>query len=396
MKTKFNRDTFRITEAGNLGKFALIAGVAGLAISATGYFTDSKQFFYSYLTAFAFWATIGLGGLFFTMLHHLTSATWSVVLRRMTETVMATLPILIILFLPVVFGMHDLYHWTHKDVVEHDAVLKSKEAYLNMPFFFIRTALYFVVWVLLSRTLYSSSLNEDQASSPDLTMKMKRVSAPGMVLFGLTLTFASFDWLMSLDPHWYSTIFGVYVFSGTVLAILSFITLLALYLRNQEILEDVITVEHYHDLGKLLFAFTVFWAYIAFSQFMLIWYANIPEETLFFDHRWHGTWKIVSMIILFGHFVVPFVVLLTRAAKRNLFILKMMGIWLLLMHWVDIYWLVMPNLHKEGAVVSWMDLTTMIGVGGLFIWLFWNRFVSQPIVPVKDPKFAASVQFENI
>ncbi len=396
MKTKFNRDTFRITEPGNLGKFALIAGIGGLALSAAGYFTDSKQFYFSYLTAFAFWATIGLGGLFFTMLHHLTSATWSVVLRRLTETVMASLPILIILFLPVVLGMHDLYHWTHKDVVEQDAVLKSKAAYLNVPFFLVRTGLYFLIWFLLSRSLYGTSLKEDQGSSPDLTMKMKRVSAPGMVLFGLTLTYASFDWLMSLDPHWYSTIYGVYVFSGSVLAILSFLVLVALYLRKQEILDDVITVEHYHDLGKLLFAFTVFWAYIAFSQFMLIWYANIPEETLFFQHRWHGSWKVVSMIILFGHFVIPFVVLLTRAAKRNLLILKVMAVWLLLMHWVDIYWLVMPTLHKEGAVVSWLDVTTMVGVGGIFVWLFWNRFVSQPIVPVNDPKFAASVQFENI
>ncbi len=396
MKMNFDRDTFKLTRPVGVERIALIVGIAGLAASAAGYFVDARQFFHSYLTAFSFWATIGLGGLFFTMLHHLTGATWSVVLRRISETVMAVLPYLIVLFIPVALGVHALFHWSHAEAVQQDTLLQAKAPYLNLPFFFVRTALYFGIWFWLSRSLYRHSILEDGGSSPELTQKMRRLSAPGMVLFAFTLTFASFDWIMSLDAHWYSTIFGVYVFSGSVLAILSFITLAALYLRGKEILEDVITLEHYHDLGKLLFAFTVFWAYIAFSQFMLIWYGNLPEETIFFHHRWVGSWKMVSMVILFGHFVVPFLALLTRAAKRNLLNLKVMSIWLLLMHWVDMYWLILPNLYPHGARVSWLDLSTMLGIGGIVVWLFWARLRSQALIPLNDPKLAASVQFENV
>lgn len=396
MKLNFKHEEFRLAEPGAISKLALLVGVAGLILSGVGYFLNAKQFFFSYLTAFTFWITVGLGGLFFTMLHHLTSATWSVVLRRFVEAVMVSLPIMIILFLPVILGMHDLYHWTHEDAVAQDAVLQKKAPYLNVPFFLIRTLIYFGVWFLLARVLYGASLQEDKTPSADLTMKMKRVSAPGMVAFAFTLTFAAFDWMMSLDAHWYSTIFGVYVFSGSVLAILAFVTLVAYYLRRNKVLEDVITIEHFHDLGKLLFAFTVFWAYIAFSQFMLIWYGNIPEETVWFKHRWVGSWKAVSMIILFGHFVIPFIVLITRAAKRNLRILSFISVWFLVMHWIDLYWIIQPNLHHEGAHFSWMDLTTMAGVGGIFFWLFWTRFASQPLIPVNDPKLEASIHFENV
>jgi len=372
----------------------LVAGVAGLALSAVGYLLSPDRFFHAYLTAYVFWVTLGLGGLFFTMLHHLVDATWSVVLRRIVEQVMGLIPVFVVLFIPLIFGIHELYHWSHQEAVAQDPVLQQKSVYLNVPFFLIRTGLYFLIWGGLVYWLIQASRSQDAGHSDSITAKFRKVSAPGMLLFAITVTFMAFDWLMSLDAHWYSTIFGVYVFSGSVLAILAFVTLVVIAFHRQGILTDHITVEHYHDLGKLLFAFTIFWAYIAFSQFMLIWYGNIPEETVWFKHRMEGGWTVISLLILFGHFVVPFLALITRAAKRNVRVLTAMGIWILAMHWIDIFWLVVPN-FSHTLSFSWMDLTLTVGIGGIVLWYFWRRVHSEPLLPVGDPKLQASVEFEN-
>jgi len=211
----------------------------------------------------------------------------------------------------------------------------------------------------------------------------------------LRLTFASFDWLMSLDPHWYSTIFGVYIFAGSFLSAIAFVVLVLIALHKRNILTDVITVEHYHDLGKFLFSFTVFWGYMAFSQYFLIWYANIPEETIWFAHRWEGSWKYITLVLVFGHFVVPFLALMPRAAKRNLKFMRIISIWILLMHFFDLYWLVIPTLHKHGFHFSWMDLTAMIGIGGIFVWYFWQSYLKGALVPVNDTKLAESIKLVN-
>jgi len=398
---KLDTKTFRVTDPGSFGSRALAIGIIGLVASAAGYFVNHEQFFHSYLTAFVFWVTLGLGALFFTMIHHLVDAEWSVALRRVFESAMVTLPLLIVFFIPIAFGMHDLFEWTHSEVVASDPLLLGKSPYLNMPFFFARTAGYFLVWFLLTRTLYKKSIKQDTSNEKGQKIRMRQISAPGMVLFGFTLTYAAFDWLMSLSPHWYSTIFGVYIFVGSLLGALAFVTLFLLYLRGKGVLADKITVEHYHDLGKFQFAFVVFWAYIAFSQYLLIWYGNIPEETSWFLARWVGSWKGMSILIIFGHFLFPFFMLVTRAAKRSLKLLAFIGFWMLFIHWVDLYWVVLPNMTAHGAdaahgfTLSWMDLTTMMGIGGVFLWLFVKRFVSQPVVPVNDPKLEASFHFIN-
>ena len=291
---KFDNQTYRISGASNIGQRLLLAGIAGLILSGVGLFFDSRQFFHSYLVAFTFWVSVGLGGLFFTMLHHLVSASWSVVLRRMFENVMIALPLLFIFFIPIAFGMGNLYEWTDADKVAVDHLLQGKAGYLNSGFFLARTLIYFAIWSIIAFLAYKLSLRQDQAHSEALTAKMKKVSAPGMILLAVTLTFAAWDWLMSLDAHWYSTIFGAYYFAGSALSALAVVTLIAIYLRSKQVLVRQITPEHYHDLAKLLFAFTVFWAYMAFSQYFLIWYANIPEETIWFQHRWAGSWKAIS------------------------------------------------------------------------------------------------------
>jgi hypothetical protein len=392
---KFDNQTYRISGAGSIGQRLLLAGIAGLVLSGIGLFVDGRQFLHSYLVAFTFWVSVGLGALFFTILHHLVSASWSVVLRRMFENVMMALPLLFVFFIPIAFGMGHLYEWTDADKVAVDHLLQGKTGFLNNGFFLARTVIYFAIWSIIALLAYKLSLRQDHGHSEVLTARMKKVSAPGMILLAIMLTFAAWDWLMSLDAHWYSTIFGAYYFAGSALSALAVVTLIAIYLRRKQVLVKQITLEHYHDLAKLLFAFMVFWAYMAFSQYFLIWYANIPEETIWFQHRWVGSWKAITLLLVFGHFVVPFLVLISRAAKRSTRVLAFAGLWLLLMHWMDLHWLVMPNLHSQGFQPSWMDLTTVVGIGGVFLAIVWKRLCAQPLVPVNDPKLAASIGFVN-
>jgi hypothetical protein len=385
----FRDEKIRLSADGNFARNALIIGIIGIAGCVVGFFVDRGHFFHSYLTAYAFWLTIGLGGLFFTMLHHLTNATWSIVLRRISENVMMTLPLLAILFIPIIAGIGELYHWSHHDVIANSPVLQAKSSYLNTGFFIIRAVLYLGIWLFLARGLYKTSLAQDKEHTESQLPRLKKLSAPGMLLFAFTVTFAAFDWLMSLNAHWYSTAFGVYIFSGSLLSALAFITLVTIFLRERGYLSNLITLEHYHDLGKLLFAFTVFWGYIAFAQYFLIWYANIPEETIWYRVRWDN-YRFLSLLIVFGHFVIPFVALISRGAKRNLTVMKIMAIWLLLMHWADLYWVVMPN-HPGHALQSvWIDIAAVLGIGGLALWFFARRMTSTPLIPVNDPRLEAS------
>ncbi len=392
---RYDASTCRITGSGWLPRATGIVAAACLGLSAVGYFADSRQFLHSWLVAFFFWTSLALGGLFFTMLHHIVAARWSVVLRRLAEDITAVLPFMAIVFIPLLFGLHDLYHWTDRMTVEHDHLLSEKAPYLNTPFFVIRLAGYFVIWSALSRLLFKTSMQQDQGHHAALTTRFRRISAPGIILFAVTLTFASFDWLMSLDAHWYSTIFGVYVFAGSMVGLLALLTVLVLSLQRAGALSEAITVEHLHDLGKLTFAFVVFWGYMAFSQYFLIWYGNIPEETVWFLHRWEGSWKTVSLLIVFGHFAVPFFLLFPRAPKRNRTVLLAAGLWLLMMHAVDVYWLVMPSLHEHGVEPSWIDVVTFFGAGGVFLSLLWRYLKHSPLLPVNDPYLQSSKQFVN-
>jgi len=393
--TPYDPQTYRILDPGRGSRRLIFLGGAALALSTVGLAVDRAQFFHSYLTAIVFWITIALGGLFFILLHHLAGSVWSVVIRRIVENIMLLLPFLGILFIPVFFGVGDLYEWTDKNIVAQDHILQWKASYLNVGFFIVRTIIYFLIWTALSYRLYRLSRQQDEGQTEHFHTRMRKTSAPGMILFAFTITFAAFDWLMSLDAHWYSTIFGVYIFTGTFLAILSFMVLYLRGLQSKGILGASVTVEHYHDIGKLLFAFTVFWAYISGSQYFLIWYGNIPEETIWFLHRWKGSWKIVSLGLVVSHFTIPFFVLLFRSAKRHPVALGSMAGLILLMHWFDLYWLVQPNLHTEGARFSWMDLSTTIGLGGLLLGWLWHRLCQQPLVPIKDPRLHQSIEFIN-
>ncbi len=370
---------------------ALASWIALLA----GYLLEPKQFFFSYLFAFVALVSIGFGAMFFTMVQHLTGAAWSVTVRRFMESITCTLQACVLLFIPVVFGLHDLYPWTHPAAVSGDPLLAGKAGYLNSGFFLIRAAGYFILWSLLSWVLYRRSVAQDYDSALRHTRVMERVSGPGVFLLFVTATLASFDWVMSLEPRWYSTIFGVYVLAGGALGFFAVLILIALAFRGAGYLRRSINDEHYHDLGKWLFAMVVFWAYIAFSQYMLIWYTNLPEETFWFKERRIGSWMTVSLLLVFGHFLVPLFVLVSRAAKRNLKLLGAAAVWLLIMHFTDVYFMVMPVLHKQGVVVHWLDLAALAGVGSVMALWFWGRFRRTAIVPVGDPRLEECLHFHN-
>ncbi len=281
--------------------------------------------------------------------------------------------------------------------VEHEEVMKSKTWYLNPTFFMGRLIGYFIVWYLIGWTLLKWSTDQDKTKDLALTVKLNRFSAPGIVLLVLTFTFAAFDWIMSLDPSWYSTIFGVTFFAGSMVCIFAALILTFLGMRNAGVLVKEVTVEHYHDLGKLLFGFMCFWAYVCFSQFMLIWYAGIPEEVTFYHHRWDvGIWKNVSLALVLLHFIVPFVFIMSRNVKRNLGLLRV-GAWVLLtMHVIDIYWLVLPNVpHQSGFAPSWIDVFGFMGPVGVFLAVAFRRLNEYPILPVGDPRLQRSLHFIN-
>ena len=370
-------------------------GVLALGVSFALGWSDRAQLMHSYLVAFLFALSIALGGLFFVLVQYATRAGWSVVVRRIAEHAMATLPLFVVLFIPIaVFGMETLFHhWVHPG---DDPILLGKAAYLNPFGFYVRAAIFFATWIGLGTWFYRRSTRQDEEGTAAMTRRMQSVSAPALILFAVTVTLASVDWIMSLDPHWFSTIFGVYFFAGSVVAILSVIALVTIALRRGGSLVGVVTGEHDHDLGKLLFGFVVFWAYIAFSQFMLIWYGNIPEETLFFIHRWHHGWEVLSVALAAGHFGIPFLFLLPQDFTRGHATMVVAATWLLVMHYLDLYWLVMPNLHHEHFHGDVLDVTCLIGVVGLFVAVFARRLTAHKLVPVGDPRLAESLAFENV
>lgn len=394
---KLTIDQVRIPAGSAWGKLHIIGALVGIgAIAATFGLgaSDMKQAYFSWLVAYAFFLSLALGGLFFTIVQFAARAGWSVVVRRFAETMMATLPVFALLFIPIAMGMHDLYHWTHTD--PNDKILVAKSAYLNEQFFFIRAGVYFVVWTVLSQYFYRKSVGQDRSGDHEVTRKLQIASGPSILFFALTLTFASFDWMMSLDPHWYSTMFGVYYFAGTAVTTFAFLAVIAVLTRSSGMLDGVLNTEHFHDLGKLTFAFTVFWTYIAFSQYFLIWYANIPEETIWFSHRWDNDWRGVTTLLVLGHFVVPFFFMLPRTIKRNRVTLLIGASLMLVMHYVDLYWLIMPNLHHEGPQLSLIDLTAFLGVGGVFLAVFGALLRRHALVPIKDPRLPESVSFQNV
>ncbi len=377
------------------GAIVGVIGFAGSYMVASGAEGGMDHLLQTYLVSFAFFLSLSLGALFFVMLQHLTRAGWSVVVRRIAEVLAANVWLMALLAIPIVLGIEHLYHWAHPGAADHDALIAGKSGFLNTNFFIMRLAAYFTIWSALAWFFYRTSVKQDTAADPALTRRMEVVSAPGMVLFALSLNFAAFDLLMSLDPHWFSTIYGVYYFAASVLLFFAVMPKILLWLQMQGLMKNAVTVEHYHDIGKFMFAFTVFWAYIAFSQYMLIWYGNIPEETEWFLKRQTGGWTAISLTLLFGHFILPFLLLISRHVKRRPMPLAIIGVYVAVMCWIDMYWLVIPEFSPGVARFGLVDILVCLGMAGLYSAVVAWRLGRASLIAEGDPRLQESLAFEN-
>jgi hypothetical protein len=393
---------------------ALIAGVVGLAVCAAGFALARDHFFRAYLIAYMFWLGLALGSMALMMVHHQSGGAWGLVIRRIFEASSRTLPLLAVLFLPIVLGMHQLYPWSHADHVAHDAALQHKAPYLNTPFFLIRAVVYFAAWIATAWHLNRLSAAQD-AGDITATQRMQRFSGAGLVIYALTITFASIDWVMSINPHWFSTIFGFLFMGGQGLSALAFAVIVAALLSRAEPMSRVFNVGHFHDLGKLMLAFVMLWAYFNFSQYLIIFSGNLAEEVPYYIARTTNGWQYLALGLVVFHFALPFVLLLSRDLKRNSRRLILVAIGVMLMRVFDLFFLVSPefastgvNLHlvasgaEAGAkaagehgthfFVHWLDIAAPIGIGGVWIWLFLTQLGARPLLPVRDPHLAEALE----
>jgi hypothetical protein len=361
---------------------ALIVGGAALLPCFVGAVTNPEQFFRSWLLAFLYWIAIPLGCFALLMLHHLVGGAWGIVIRRLLESGIRTFPLLALILVPVLIQLPRLYLWARPGVMETDHLLHEKAAYLNVPFFLARTVFYFAVWVLLAWLLNKWSAQQESGDA-NAKSKLQQIAGPGLILYGLTVSFAAVDWVMSLEPHWYSTIFGMLFMVGQALSTIAFVILVLRLLSSAPPLASVLRPSHFHDLGNLLFAFVMLWGYVNFSQFLIIWSGNLPEETPWYHYRVNGAWGNVAGALMALHWAVPFLILLVRKNKQQSKILAGVAGFLLLMRLVDMIWVIAPSFEDRRGGPHWLDLVTPVAVGGLWIASFIWQLGRRPLRPVE-------------
>ncbi len=371
-------------------RFLIAGGIMG-AVSLVGLFVSPAQFFQSYLMAYMLVLGTTLGCLALGMIHQLSGGAWGVVTRRLIGASSRVIPILTVLFIPIIFGMHHLYEWTHADVVAQDEVLTGKHLYLNTPFFLLRAALYFAVWNGITYFLNKWSLDQDQTGDPRIARRMQVLSGGGLVAYGLTITFASFDWLMSLDPHWYSTIYGFLMMGGQGLTSLAFLIIALVWLSRRPPLNTIVAANHFHDLANLMLAFVMLWAYFSFSQYLIIYSANLPEEITWYMHRLHTSWRFIGVALVVFHFAVPFLILLSRRVKREPTMIVKVAAGILVLRLVDLFWLIAPQFHQERLAVSWLDVVLPLALVSTWLGCFIWQLRGRAILPIYDPQFEQAI-----
>ena len=369
---------------------AWLVGAAGVVLALLGVWLNLVQFFRAYLVAYLFWSGLSLGCLALLMLHHVVGGAWGAMIRRLLEAGTRTLPLMVVLFVPLLYGLTTLYSWARPEVVAHDVLLQHKSGYLNVPFFLQRAAAYFAIWLIVMFFLNHWSRQQERVAGAPQERRVQRrlrlLSAPGLVLYVLTVTFAAVDWVMSLEPHWYSTLYGVVILVGQILAALALAIVLITQLVEVPPVSTVLTPQHLHDLGNLLLAFVMFWAYIAFSQFLIIWSGNLPEEVPWYIHRTQGGWEWLGGLVLLLHFGLPFVVLLSRTSKRRAQVLGRLATGLLGMHLLELFWLVLPAFYPSTLAIHWLDVGLPIGMGGLWMAVFVWQLQRRALLPLHDPR----------
>lgn len=365
---------------------ALVVGVLGLLLTIAGLFVVSpNQFYRSYLWSYVFFIGLTLGCLAWLMLQHLTGGAWGVVIRRPAEAAARTLPLIVVLFVPIFVGIPNLYQWSHASIVAADKILQHKQPYLNVPFFVARAVVYFLGWGFLAWYLNRWSAEEDRNGSARAHSKMAMIAGPGLVFWGFSVTFMALDWVLSLAPHWYSTMFGLLFVAGQGLSAMAFLVTVMVLLSYRRPMSDVLTPRHLHDLGKLLLAFVMVWAYFSFSQFLITWAGNLPDEIPWYLERLSGGWQYVALALVIGHFALPFALLLSRDLKRNFKLLASVAVFILLMRFVDVFWLVTPDFNKAAFHLSWLDFTAPIGIGGIWLAYFLFQLEKRSLMPINEP-----------
>jgi hypothetical protein len=375
-----------------MNNLLIVAGV-GFGVSIVGLFVAPARIWPNVLLAGYYVVGLGVAAALFIALLAVTNAGWGTAIRRVPEAMLSTLPFGALVMLAVMFGIHSLYEWSHIEVVAGDPILSGKTWWLNTPFFIIRTVIYLALWIGFAAYVLKLSRRQEgsNGSAVNILGRTKTASAIFLVVFALSFTFASMDWIMSLEPHWYSTIFGVYNFTGTFLAGLAAISILAILLRRWGPFEHVLSPHHLHSLGKLIFAFSTFWMYIWFSQYMLIWYANIPEGVTYFVKREEGSWMILTVVNVLFNWVIPFVVLLPAWTKKNEGMLLRVCIIVLLGHWIDLFWMILPPFMPAQPLFTVWEVAPIVGALALFLYLSLRAFSKRSIVPVHDPMLVESL-----
>ena len=372
---------------------ALVLGVVLSALLVVGALTDRAQFFRAYLVGFIFWAGITVGSLALLMLQHLTGGAWGLVIRRTLEAATRTLPLVLILFAPIIVGLNQIYPWTNRAEMDQVPALREKAAhYLNPGFFITRAAVYFALWSLMALLLNWLSLQQDRAADSGLKKRIQLVSGPGLGILILTVTFASIDWVMSLEPAWSSTIFGLIFVASWSLSALAFAIVVMSWLSKREPMRGVIQTSHFHDWGNLMLALVMLWTYFAFSQYLIIWSGNLPEETVWYVARKHGGWGVIALAIVILQFAFPFMTLLSRAAKQSAQKLALLAVLILAMRIVDVIWLIEPSFNREHFHLSWMDVVAPLAMGGLWVATFAWQLQKRSLVPINDPNLEQALE----
>ncbi len=367
---------------------AVTAGAVAAVVMVIGLFLDSSAFFESYLIAYLFWISLSLGCLAILMVHHLVGGGWGFVIRRMLEAGARTLPVMAVLFIPVIMGMSDIFEWTDEDVVAGNYILQEKvKYYLNEPFFIMRSAIYFVIWIGLAWLLTGWSYRQDENGNLMLNRSMRIFSGLGMVLYVLASTFAAFDWIMSLDPIWFSSIYGPIFIVAHFLTAFAMMSALIAWMSRYEPLSGVVREKHFHDLGNLLFASLVLWAYVAFSQFIIIWSGNLPDTISWYLDRSANGWPMVTILLALFHFVIPFFILLSRFSKQKARVLMAIAAGILLFRFLDLFWLIIPTIHDGAFAIHWLYFVTPVAMGGIWFLFFTRMVKSKSILPLHDARF---------
>jgi hypothetical protein len=379
----------------SISKIGMTLLILGVILGVVAFFVDHTRAVYNYLIAFTFMISIGVGALFLIALEYIVGADWSVPIRRVVEFFAAIIPLLALLVIPLLLNVGELFHWSHPEAVAEDKILNAKAPYLNVSFFIIRVFVLIGLWSLFYFFFVRNSKKQDTTKDQKLTTINIRLSAIFIPIFAFTLTISAVDWLMSIEPHWFSTIIGVYFFAGTVIAALAAVTLTTVLLKEHGYLHPAMTNDHLYSLGALLFAFVNFWGYIAFSQYMLIWYADLPEETFWFMQKWEGSWAIFSIGLIIIKFLVPYIVLVSQPSKMDPKKLKFISVWLLFAHLYDLFWFVMPEMEElsGGYSFSWIDLVFPIAAVGLIILVFNMKAKKENLIPIGDPKLQRGLDF---